>query len=197
MKIEPQSGAELSEFAKAIEPMTVAMLTHRDAKGVLVSRPMLALEMDRHGALWFATALSATPVEQLAELNLSFSDTERSAYVSLSGRGELHADRGRITRLLTESSRAWHADGPGSRNLALLKFVTNSAQRWDVRQSQMVQIFAIAAPVMRDLAFPNRETLFGLTAPAPKTTTAWPARRRASASTVRAPQPAVASQLTF
>ena len=172
MKIEPQSGAELSELAKAIEPMTVAMLTHRDAKGVLVSRPMLALEMDRHGALWFATALSATPVEQLAELNLSFSDTVRSAYVSLSGRGELHADRGIITRLLTESSRAWHVDGPGSRNLALLKFVTNSAQRWDARQSQMVHIFDIAATLTRGLAFPNRKTSFGLTLPAPKTTTA-------------------------
>ena len=172
MKIETQSGAELSELGKVIEPMTVAMLTHRDAEGALVSRPMLAPEMDHDGALWFMTALNETPVEQLAALNLSFSDPERSAYVSLSGRGELHADRSLITRLLTEPNRAWHADGPGSRNLGLLKFVTNSAQRWDVRHSQMVHIFDIAAPVMRGLAFPNRKTPFGLTTPAPKTTTA-------------------------
>ena len=172
MKIETQRSAELIELAQAIEPIAVAMLTHRDAEGALVSRPMVALEMDGDGALWFVTALSATPVEQLDALNLSFSDPARSAYVSLSGRGELHVDRTRSARLWTTAARSWHADGPGSSNLALLKFVTHSAQRWDAPQSQMVQIFAIAARLADGSAFRNYETLFGLTAPAPKTTTA-------------------------
>ena len=172
MKIETQCSAELSELARAIEPIAVALLTHRDAEGALVSRPMMALEMDGDGALWFVTALSATPVEQLGALNLSFSDPARSVYVSLSGRGELHVDRTRSARLWTTAARPWHADGPGSSNLALLKFVTNSAQRWDASQSQMVQIFAIAARVADGSAFRNRQTLFGRTVPAPKTTTA-------------------------
>ena len=123
MKIETQSSAALSELGRAIQPMSVAMLTHRDAEGVLVSRPMEALEMDRDGALWFLTALSVTPVEQLAALNLSFSETASLAYVSLSGRGELHADRDRLVRQSTVQSRPWRADGPESSNRALLKFV--------------------------------------------------------------------------
>ena len=124
MKIETQSSAALSELGRAIQPMSVAMLTHRDAEGVLVSRPMEALEMDRDGALWFLTALSVTPVEQLAALNLSFSETASLAYVSLSGRGEVQADRDRLDRLWTVQSRPWRADGPGSSNLALLKLAT-------------------------------------------------------------------------
>ena len=131
MKIEIQSAAELSELGKAIEPVTAAMLTRGDAEDSLGSRPTLALalETDHHGVLWFMTASSETPVEQLAELNRNLRDPERSAHVSSSGGGKLHADRSRVTRRLTESSRAWHADGPGSRNPTLLKFVTNSAQR--------------------------------------------------------------------
>lgn len=124
LKIETQISAEQSELGRAIQPMSVAMVTHRDAEGALVSRPMVALEMDRDGALWFVTALSATPVEHLAALSLSFSDTASLAYVSLSGRGELHADRDRLDRLWTVQSRPWRADGPGSSNLALLKLVT-------------------------------------------------------------------------
>ena len=170
--MEAQRSAELVELARAIGPIAVAMLTHRDAMGALVSRPMVALEMDGDGAIWFVTALSATPVEQLAALNLSFSDAARSVFVSLSGRAELHVDRTRSARLWTTEARPWHADGPGSSNLALLKFVTNSAQRWDAPQSRMVQIFAIAAEVYNGSASRNRKTQFGPTAPAPKTTTA-------------------------
>lgn len=175
MKIETQRSAELTELAVvigAVEPIGVAMLTHRDAEGALLSRPMVALEMDSDGAIWFVTALSATPVEQLTTLNLSFSDPARSAFVSLSGRGELHIDRTRSTRLWTTAARPWHADGPGSSNLALLKFVTNSAQRWDASQSRMVQIVAIAATPAGGSAFRVRTTLLGLKSPGPKTTTA-------------------------
>lgn len=148
MRIESQHSAERAQLARLIEPMAVAMMTHVDDDGALLSEPMAPLEMDSDGALWFFTDLRSARVEHLRAVNLSFTDPERATYVSLSGRGEVHAERAHIQRLWTPPARAWFPDGPASTNLALLKFVPESAEYWDTPESRMVRLFAMAASAL-------------------------------------------------
>jgi len=147
MKIASQNSPELIQLGKLIENISVAMLTSLDNEGKLLSRPMSPLEMDRQGALWFFTALAADKADHLHTLNLSFTDPQHGIYVSLSGHGELQTDIEHIRRLWSPLARPWFPDGPDAGNLALLKFVPDSAEYWDAPHGKMLRMFAMVASI--------------------------------------------------
>lgn len=101
----------------------MVMLTSVDADGALLTRPMVPLEMDGNGRLWFFTDLRAGTFEHSNVAHLSFTDPARGNYVSLSGLGEIDTDRARIEQLWTLSATPGFPAGPDSTNLALLKFL--------------------------------------------------------------------------
>ncbi len=70
------------------------------------------------------------------------------AFVSLSGHGEIDIDRARIQSLWTVFAKPWFPSGPDSNNLALLKFVPDSADYWDGPSSKMVRAFGMIASVI-------------------------------------------------
>ena len=148
MKIATQTGAELTHVAQLIENIPIAMLTTSDDDGALASRPMTALEMDAQGALWFFTDVRSSKVDHLRAVNLSFTDKDQGAYVSLSGHGEINTDRARIQSLWTVFAKPWFPEGPDSSNLALLKFVPNKADYWDGPSSKMVRAFGLIASII-------------------------------------------------
>ena len=121
------------------------MLTTIESDGALASRPMAPLEMDANGALWFFTDMRSSKVDHIQVANLTFTDTGRGTYVSLSGSGEIDNDRGRIERLWTPMAKPWFLDGPASTALALVKFVPNVADYWDASNSRMVRAFSLIA----------------------------------------------------
>jgi general stress protein 26 len=166
MKTVTQTTAERTQLCKLIEDLSVAMLTTIDADGALSSRPMTPLEMDGDGALWFFTDSRSAKVERLTNAHLSFADEARGTYVSLSGRGEMQMDRAHIERLWTPFAKPWFPDGPDSPNLALLKFVPDTAEYWDAPHSKMVRMFAIAASIVaaKPVGLGDHDTLSDLSA---------------------------------
>jgi general stress protein 26 len=145
MKTETQASADLSHIAQMIDGIHIAMLTTIESDGTLASRPMAPLEMDATGALWFFADLRSAKVEHLQVANLTFTDTTRGTYVSLSGRGEIDTDRGRIERLWTPMAKPWFPDGPASTALTCLKFVPSVADYWDASNSRMIRAFSLMA----------------------------------------------------
>jgi len=164
MKVQTQSSHELIKLGELLEGMSVTMLTTVDLKGDLISRPMSPLEMDRTGALWFFTDLRSAKIERLGTVNLSFTDTAKAIYVSLSGRGEIHAEHAHIAALWTPFARPWFPEGPDSANLALLKFVPDTAEYWDAPSSRMIRMFAMAASVVagKPIGLGDHDTLHAL-----------------------------------
>lgn len=148
MKIDVQSSEELTRLSKLVEGMSVAMMTTVDDDDALVSRPMSPLEMDSQGAMWFFTDLRSEKIEHLRVVNLSFVDADKAIYVSISGRGEVHAEQARIDQLWTAFARPWFPEGKDSSNIALLKFVPDTAEYWDAPHSKMVRMFAMAASIV-------------------------------------------------
>ena len=169
MKIATQTSPELTHVAKLIEDIPIAMLTTMQSAEAMASRPMAALEMDAHGALWFLTDLRSSKVEHLRVVNLCFVDMAHGAYVSLSGRAEMDTDRQRIKRLWTPLAKPWFPEGPDSSNLALLKFVPDAADYWDGPSSKMVRAFGIIASVIagKPIAMGEHGSHTGLSDPAP------------------------------
>ena len=170
MKIQAQSTAALTQIGKLVEAIPVAMFCNLDGEGTLVSRPMSPLEMDVNGALWFFTDVNSSKVEQLRKVNLSFADPARASYVSLAGYGELETDPAHIKQLWSPFMKPWFPEGPDSANLALLKFVPESAEYWDAPHSKMVRMAAMAASVVagKPVGLGDHDTLTGLS-PAART----------------------------
>lgn len=169
MKTETQTRADLAHVAQLIDGIPVAMLTTIDADGTLSSRPMWALEMDAAGALWFFTDLRSGKVQRMRPANLTFADAGRGTWVSLSGHGELVMDRAHIQRLWSVMAKPWFPDGPGSPELALLKFEPDAADYWDAPNSKMVRAFGLLATVVtgRSVAMGEHGSHTGLSAPVP------------------------------
>jgi general stress protein 26 len=147
MKSSPQKNESLTKLCKLIDPIHIAMLTVSDAEGDLTSMPMAPLEMDEEGAIWFFTDLHSDKVRHLNVVNLGFSDSDNSTYVSISGRGEIHSDRALILKLWSPAMKPWFPNGPESPNLTLLKIIPTSAEYWDAPDSKMVRMFAMAASI--------------------------------------------------
>ena len=164
MKTETQASADLSHIAQMIEGIAIAMLTTVESDGALASRPMAPLEMDASGAFWFFTDLRSSKVDRLQVANLTFTDTSRGTYVSMSGHGAIDTDRSHIERLWTPMAKPWFPDGPSSPSLALLKFVPNVADYWDASNSRMVRAFSMLASVItgKPVAMGEHGTLSGL-----------------------------------
>jgi general stress protein 26 len=164
MKIEPQTSPELTQLGKLIESINVAMMTTIEENGSLASRPMSPVEMDASAVIWFFTDLRSPKIEHLRVVNLSFSDVDHGTYVSISGRGEIHAEQTHIEALWTPFVRPWFPDGASSANLALLKFVPDTAEYWDAPNSKMVRMFAMAASVVasKPIGMGEHDTLTGL-----------------------------------
>ena len=141
MDIKTQKTVELTQLAKLIEGMRFCMLTTVDEENLMVARPMTPQQMCEEGALWFLTDPNSTKMQHLQLMNVAFSDEPKSTYVSISGHGEVVADRARIESLWSAFARPWFPDGVDSTNLALLKFVPNVAEYWDAPNSKMVRIF--------------------------------------------------------
>lgn len=141
MDIKTQKTVELTQLAKLIEGMRFCMLTTVDEENLMVARPMTPQQMCEEGALWFLTDPNSTKMQHLQLMNVAFSDEPKSTYVSISGHGEVVADRARIESLWSAFARPWFPDGIDSTNLALLKFVPNVAEYWDAPNSKMVRIF--------------------------------------------------------
>ena len=164
MKIEPQSSTELIELGKRVDGIDIVMMTTLDADGALCSRPMAPIEMDAKGAIWFFTDLRSEKIEHLRVVNVAFSDEDNATYLSISGRGEIHAESAHIEKLWTPFVRPWFPDGAESTNLALLKFVPETAEYWDAPNSKMVRMFAMAASIVasKPIGMGEHETLTDL-----------------------------------
>lgn len=165
MKIQQQHNSDLTLLSEMIEGISVGMLTNINEHGALTSRPMTPLEMDSEGSLWFFIDRTSVPSpERLSDINLAFSDEDRAVYVSLSGRGELDDSREIVRRLWTSFAKPWFPEGPESPDLALLKFVPETAEYWDGPHSKVVRKVAMAASIAagRPIGIGEHHTLTNL-----------------------------------
>lgn len=143
-------GAVLSKKIKGIK---VAMLTTVDEdSGTLHSRPMLTLETEFDGNLWFFTQASAAKVHEAVnqQVNISYVTSRRKRYVSVSGVAQLTRDHKKMDELWKPDHSIWFAGGKDDPDLALLKVTVTSAEYWDGPSNTMIQIFPAAQsqPIM-------------------------------------------------
>ena len=154
MKIAAQTHPALQELAQRLDGQRVAMLTLREADGLLISRPMTPQEMDSDGAIWILLARGTT-TEAIQHgpaghdvVNLAFSDERRAAYISIAGRATVvdAADRKKV--LWSLMARPWFPGGAEDPSLTLLRVQPLRAELWDGPTSSTLRALSFAASVV-------------------------------------------------
>jgi general stress protein 26 len=148
MRKRTQKDPGLARLADLIAQAQVAMLTTEEEQGLLRSRPLLTLEMDEEGRLWFFTHLSTRKVGEMDQhrlVNLSYADLTRQAFVSICGRVRMLRDPDKARELWTQRLKPWFPSGLDDPDLGLLEITVEEAEYWDVPASRMQRLFGLTA----------------------------------------------------
>ena len=169
MKKATQISEGMQKVVDLIDGIGPGMLTTPDSHGVLTSRPMMPLEVDANGSIWFFTKPSTEKQAPAGKVNLAFADPASAKYVSISGGSTLIYDRARIEELWTPAAKPWFPEGKEDPSLALLRVDVDDAEYWDSNSSRMVRALAMAASAVsgKPVGMGENRTVHNPVAPAP------------------------------
>jgi len=152
MSNEEQHRREAIEhLSELVGEIPVAMLTTCGSDHTLHSRPMVNVNTNFQGELWFFTHADDPKVEEIRgnpKVNVAFASPEQKHYVSVSGEGTIVKDAKRCELLWTAACDPWFPEGPQDDNLALIKIEVDEAEYWDEKKNAMVTV----AGMFRQLA---------------------------------------------
>jgi len=140
--------------------LAVAMVTATDRRFMPSSRPLVTLQFDEDGVLWFfarSDGSLAQDLETNPRVSVSYCDPVRGLYVSLSGFARFVYDPERILTLWDERVLPWFPQGASDSRLALLRVDVDHGEYWDEPSSRMVRLLARAqAKLLGDPSLPRR-----------------------------------------
>jgi general stress protein 26 len=122
----------------------IAMMATRSEGGAMHARPMGTNHAEFDGDLWFLTELSSEKVDEIEahpEVLLTYADTGKQNYVSLSGTGQVIRDRATIEKHWFEPARAWFPKGKDDPNLGVIKVTVDLAEYWDSPSSTALYVY--------------------------------------------------------
>ncbi len=148
MNLQVQRTPELTRLGELIDSIEIAMLTTVEEDGRLRSGPLLTLQMDAEGALWFITSIGSGKIGELdghGRVSLSYCRPGRDSYVSVSGVTQILRDPSKARELWTTSLVQWVPEGVEDPELVLLKVTVEEAEYWDAGRGQYVSLLGSAS----------------------------------------------------
>ncbi len=152
MKVEKLNKPQLQQVQDDILAVKVGMLVTKSIVGEkLYARPMQTQEMDADGCLWFFSSKHTDKDHEIkhgAKVNVSYADSNKSTYVSVSGTAQIVEDKEKMEELWSPIMKAWYPEGIDTPGITLLKIEIDSAAYWDSSANKMVEMFKIAKAVV-------------------------------------------------
>lgn len=137
-------NAAKAKVWELIKDIKVAMMATHAEGAHMHARPMVAVQKDFDGVLWFFTDARSRKVDEIddeQQVLLTYADWDQQNYVSVDGRARIVTDKATIKDLWRESMRTWFPKGTDDPNVALLKVTVDSAEYWDAPSSAMVHAY--------------------------------------------------------
>ena len=136
----PEAIARVKEL---VEDIDFTMLTTRDSRGNLVSRPMSTRQMDGKGDIWFFTLADTAKVSESQadpqhDVGLSYLDAKGHRYVSVAGRAQVVCDAAKMKELYSPSLDIWFEDGLDTPGIALLRVTPDECEFWEPKHGKLV-----------------------------------------------------------
>ena len=132
-----------------IKKMKFGMFAHQHATGMLHSAPLTTQNkrIDEGSELYFFAPRDGEIVASIKakpSVNVAYADPGADTYVSVAGHASVREDLAKKEELFNTFAKAWFPGGASDPNLALLVVKISHAEYWDIKESQMVQLFEMA-----------------------------------------------------
>ncbi|HYF43929.1 MAG TPA: pyridoxamine 5'-phosphate oxidase family protein [Ramlibacter sp.] len=133
-----------------IKHIRFGMLTHRHPGGGLHAHPLTTVNkaLGPNGALYFFVSKKTELGQRLQQdgnVNVSYADPHKDAYVSISGQARINENMDDKERLFNPMVKAWFPGGVTDPDLELVEVQIQHAEYWDVKESKTTQLFKMAA----------------------------------------------------
>jgi general stress protein 26 len=133
---------ELAESAKMCHLATA--LSNRP----ISTRPMSVQKVDDDGNIWFFSPKSSEKNADITidpEVQLFFSQSSNSEFLSVFGTAEVVYDRLMVEELWNVSLKTWFNKGKDDPEITLIKVTPIDSHYWDTKNNRMVQLIKILA----------------------------------------------------
>lgn len=132
-----------TKVADLIKDIRVAMLTHTDSNGAMVSHPMATQQVEFDGDVLFIAERDShkaldIAAQSPAPVNVAYSSN--SSWVSVSGTATIVDDQAKLAELWDTFTGAWLEGGPENPNNILIKVSADSAEYWDSPGAKVTQV---------------------------------------------------------
>jgi general stress protein 26 len=137
--------AKIQDIAKSAN---ICMFTTNLTEVPLSSVPMATQEVDDEGNLWFLSAKSSNKNQHILadpRIQLFYSNTASSEYLSIYGIGQITTDKAEIEKLWSPIVKAWFTEGKNDPDLSVIKVSPEEAYYWDTKNNKAVQWAKILA----------------------------------------------------
>lgn len=127
----------MSDFAKIagmIRDIKFAMLVVSTDENHLHAWPMTTQQEEGSQNIWFIGDKRTEMVASIGkrpQVNLSYSDTGKSLYVSITGKAELIDDQAKLDQLWSPAYEAFFEQGKSDPNIQLIKVTAQGAEYWE------------------------------------------------------------------
>jgi len=146
----PDTDAE-QHLWPLIKGIKFAMFTTHSGNGHLHSRPMTTQNKTMtDDKLWFFMSAKGDAAQELAQqpqVNISYADTGKDVYVSVTGSAQVIDDKTQREALWTKFAQAWFPGGVDDPDLALVSVTVSHAHYWNVTESKLTQLLVMAKAV--------------------------------------------------
>lgn len=130
-----ERSKSIAQIATLMRKLDFCMLTTRSDDGQLRARPMSNNgEVEFDGDVWFFTAADSRKVEEIENepaVELSYADTKRFLFISMSGEAEIVRSVAKKRELWMEELERWFEDGPESEDVVLIKVTPSTVAYWN------------------------------------------------------------------
>ena len=127
-----ESNENIQKVRDIIKGTRIAMLTHVDEDGRLVSKPMATQEVDFDGTVRFiAERASDQGMDIQKNTNVNVAYSGNGAWVSLSGKARIVNDTDKLRELWSSFTGSWLEGGPENPNNVLIEIDADTAEYWD------------------------------------------------------------------
>lgn len=123
----------IQAMREVMQDVKIAILTVITDEGHLQAHPMTTRQAEFDGDVWFLGGKDTKQVQSMAarpQVNVTYADHGKGAYVSISGEARLVEDRAKLQELWNDAYQAYFPGGIDDPSIQLVKIEAQGGEYW-------------------------------------------------------------------